>query len=77
MNINRLMTNKLLCLRSNFDGALLASGLPTKFKSEIYYGRTVYNSSKFGSGFHSLHIASVDIRTRVKNNIWFRFKLSK
>lgn len=72
MNISRLMTNKLLCLRSNFDGALLTSGLPTKFKSEIYYGRTIYNNSRFGSGFHSLHIASVDTRTKVKNNIYFK-----
>lgn len=72
MKITRKITDKMLCFRSDLTGVLHDNGLASKLTSETYYGRTIYNNSKFGSGFHSLYIASVDTRTKVNNNIYFK-----
>lgn len=69
MNINRIMTNKILCLRSNFDGALLANGVCSKLKSEIYYGVIS------GDGIHRVYISSHEVRNNIRHKLWF--KLSK
>jgi len=69
MNINRIITNKLLCLRSNCDGALLANGVCGKLKSDIYY------RSHSGNGIHQVYLSSHEVRNNVRNKLWF--KLSK
>lgn len=63
MKITRKITDRVLCLRSDFTGALHDNGLASKLTSETYYRP---------NGFHSLYIASCDTREAVRHTVFFK-----
>lgn len=63
MKPTRKITDKVLCLRSNFSGALRTNGLSYKLSSETFYRP---------DGFNSLYIASAQSREDVRRIVFFK-----
>ena len=62
MKLTRKITDKVLCLRSNFSGALRTNGLSYKLSSETFYRP---------NGFNSLYDASAQTREAVRHTVFF------
>ena len=63
MKLTRKITDKVLCLRSDFTGALHDNGLASKLTSETFYRP---------DGFNSLYIASAQTREDVRRIVFFK-----